>query len=196
MRWGMPSSFPSGCCVTRYLACNRRLRRLARSWHLALPSAGTENEAASSGRSRGSRAGASSTTCSTLRPSTPGAPLFRNTFSNACARLLADATDSINRLSTAVQVAGSIRPLPFAVCTKNRFPSDSSCEPRALSPCGLSANTKANCRGSALFNPSPPLLRWLSPTSLLIRGNPTSPWASDGRSQYLPSYRLRGPKEI
>ncbi len=49
-------------------------------------------------------------------------PLFRNTFSNACARLRADTTDSINRLSTAAQVAGSIRPLPFAVCTKNRFP--------------------------------------------------------------------------
>jgi len=43
---------PSGCCETRYLAYNRRLRRLAQSWHLASPSAGTESEAASSGRSR------------------------------------------------------------------------------------------------------------------------------------------------
>src|SRR5207245_1275406 len=93
--------------------------------------------------------------------------LFLNTFSSACARLAADATDSNNRplSATVVQVAGSVRPLPFAVCNRYRFPRDSSRGTRSLSPFGLSASAKVSCRGPVLLNPSPPSLHRLSPAS-------------------------------
>src|SRR5271156_1082211 len=63
------------------------------------------------------------------------------------------------------------------------------------SPEGLSANAKLNCRGPVFLNPSPPWLRWLSPASSLLLGDPTSAWASSRRRCLLRVYRSRGPMQ-
>ncbi|PPQ31028.1 hypothetical protein CCR94_10565 [Rhodoblastus sphagnicola] len=45
--------------------------------------------------------GAFASAASTVRPSNPGAPLLRTTFSSALVRLTSDATSSSNRLTSA-----------------------------------------------------------------------------------------------
>jgi len=69
-------------------------------------------------------AGPFSTASSTVCPSAPDAPLFRNTFSSACARLATDATDSIVRLlfAAVVQVADPFGRCPSPCATGIAFP--------------------------------------------------------------------------
>jgi hypothetical protein len=67
---------------------------------------------------------------------------------------------------------------------------------RSFRPPGRSANTRPNCRGPIFLNPSLPLLHRLSPVSLLLWRDPTSPWASAGCRCLLPVYRSRGPTWI
>ena len=89
------------------------------------------------------------------------------------------------------------RSLPFAVCTKNRFATRT--RPADREPCPLAGyrRTRRPIAVVPRFSIHLPLCSaGFTPASSLIRGDPTSPWASNGRSRYLPPYRLRGPKEI
>ncbi len=140
--------------------------------------------------------GAFASAASTVWPSTPGAPLLRTTFSSAVARLASDATASSNRLVSAAPVAGPLVFLLLAVCSRKLRRSDASDGSVFPPPERLSANTRLNCRGPVLFNPSLPSLRRLSPASALLRRNPTSARASSRCRCLLQVYRSRGPMQI
>jgi hypothetical protein len=133
----------------------------------------------------GALASASSTVC----PSTPGAPLLRTTLSSAFAKLASHATSSSSRLVSAASAAGPLVFLLLALCSRTFRRPDASGGSPAPPPEGLSANARLNCRGPVFLNPSPPLLRRLSPASSLLRGDPTSASASSRRRCLLRVYR-------
>src|SRR5580658_711609 len=139
--------------------------------------------------------GACASAASTVWPSTPGAPLLRTTFSSALARLASDATSSSSRLVSATLAAGPLVFLVLALCSRKLRRSDASEGSADPLPEGLSANTRLNCRGPVLLNPSPPLLHRLSPASSLLRGDPTSAWTSSRCRCLLRVYRSRGPMQ-
>src|ERR1035441_2533322 len=139
--------------------------------------------------------GAFASAVSTVCPSTPGAPLLRTTFSSALARLASLAASSSSRLVSATLALGPLVFLLLAFCSRKLRRSDASERSSFPPPEGLSANTRLNCRGPIFLNPSPPLLRWLSPASLLLRGDPTSARASSRRRCLLRVYRSRGPTQ-
>jgi hypothetical protein len=112
--------------------------------------------------------GAFASAVSTVWPSTPGAPLLRTTFSSAVARLASNATSSSSRLVSATLVPGPLVFLLLALSSRKPRRSDASDGSFSPPPEGFSANAMVNCRGPVSFNPSPPWLRWLSPTSLLL----------------------------
>jgi len=106
--------------------------------------------------SRGRMDWAEPSTSSTLRPSTPGAPLLRTTFSRAVARFAGDATASSSRLASAALAPRSLAVLRFAVCSRKSLPADASDGPDFPPPCGLAANTKLNWRDLILQKPIAP----------------------------------------
>ena len=140
-------------------------------------------------RSRGRSDREKPSTSSTLRPSTPEAPLLRTTFSRDVARFAGDATASSSRLASAALAPRSLAVLLFAMCSRKSLPADASAGPDFPLPCGLAANTNCNWRNLMLQNPSPPSLHPLSRASSLLRGNPTSPLASSPRCFLLRLYR-------
>src|ERR1035437_5977482 len=74
-------------------------------------------------------------------------------------------------LSEAIRPSPALGPLVFlllAFCSRKLRRSDASERSSFPPPKGLSANTRLNCRGPLFLNPSPPLLRWLSPASSLL----------------------------
>src|SRR5271165_5513047 len=140
-------------------------------------------------------AGAFASASSTVCPSAPGAPSLRTTFNSALARLASVAASSSSRLVSAALALGPLVLLRLAFCSRKLRRSDASERSCFPPPEGLSANTKLNCRGPFFLNPSPPLLRWLSPASSLLWGDPTSAWASSRRRCLLRVYRSRGPTQ-
>jgi hypothetical protein len=109
--------------------------------------------------------GARASAISTVWPSTPGAPLLRTTFSSALARLASFATASSSRLASAPEASGPLVFLRLALCSRKLRRSDASGGSFFPPPEGLSANTRLNCRGPVLLNPSLPLLYRLSSAS-------------------------------
>ncbi len=105
---------------------------------------------------------------STVCPSIPGAPWLRTTFNSARAKLASDAASSSSRLASATLPLGPFVFLLLAFCSRKLRRSDASERSSFPPPEGLSANTRLNCRGPLFLNPSPPLLRWLSPASSLL----------------------------
>ena len=75
---------------------------------------------------------------------------------------------SSSRLVSATPALGPLVFLRFALCSRKLRRSDASEGSAFPPPEGLSANTKLNCRGPVFLNPSPPLLRRLSPASSLL----------------------------
>ena len=96
---------------------------------------------------------------------------------------------------SATPVTGPLVFLLFALCGRTLRRSDASDRSAAPPPVGLSANAKFNCRGPVLLNPSPPSLHSHYQASSLLRGDPTSAWASSRRRCLLRVYRSRGPMQ-
>ena len=127
----------------------------------------------------------------TLRSSTPGAPLFRTTFSSAIARFAGVAPASSSRLASAALAPRSFAVLRLTVCSRESLPADASDGPGPSPPGGLAATTNFSWRDLMLQNPSPPSLCLLSQASWLLRDHPTSPPVLSPRRCLLGPYRLR-----